>query len=203
MKQTICAAILFACSVTPALAARIDFEAFPVGSLGRTATIDGVSFESPVDLFVGEYFTETGTTRALCSRTLGTVGCESNLMISFANPVSQLSLLVDGANTASARILAFATLFDGSSRTLVFEGFQPLTPRALDFEALQNIRSVTFSTTDPQGFSYDDFSFSVSGVPEPSSWAMLILGYCIVGSALRRQRIAARATPIDRPSCAV
>lgn len=28
----------------------------------------------------------------------------------------------------------------------------------------------------------------VAGIPEPSSWALLILGYCAVGARLRRRR---------------
>lgn len=37
-------------------------------------------------------------------------------------------------------------------------------------------------------FSIDNFSFSSTAVPEPTSWAMLIAGFGFVGAAARRRR---------------
>ena len=45
------------------------------------------------------------------------------------------------------------------------------------------------------GFGIDEFgatrAFLLTAVPEPSSWAMLIAGFGLVGAALRRRRVAA------------
>jgi hypothetical protein len=38
------------------------------------------------------------------------------------------------------------------------------------------------------GFGYDDFSFVA--VPEPSTWAMMLLGFGMVGVAVRRRKAA-------------
>lgn len=191
MRSVLCAAAFLLSGASMASAATVDFEDLPVGSLGSSATIGGMTFASPVDLFVGQYFTADGVTNALCSRSAGAPGCESDLTVTFAVPVSMFSLVVDGANTIDAEITARALLSDGSLKTIVFNGFQPFTPKTLVFGEPQEIRSVTFSTTDPQGFSFDDFTFSSGGVPEPASWAMLIAGFGIVGGSLRRRRPAA------------
>ena len=48
----------------------------------------------------------------------------------------------------------------------------------------------------PQGVSPQlpfSFAFIVGGVPEPSTWAMMLLGFGAIGLVLRRQRRAAAA----------
>ncbi|MFL5298194.1 MAG: PEPxxWA-CTERM sorting domain-containing protein, partial [Phenylobacterium sp.] len=52
--------------------------------------------------------------------------------------------------------------------------------------------SLTF--TNPQAENWYGFAVGVAGVPEPASWALMILGFGGVGSALRtRRRMAATA----------
>jgi len=190
MKSVLCAAFLLAAGVVPASAATIDFEDVPAGSAGTTLTIGDVTFTSPVELFIGDVFNETGVSQGLCSRTAGTFGCESDLTVTFASAVSGFGLTVIGANTTAATINALAFLEDGTSQTIIFDGFAPFTSKTLTFGSLQ-VRSVTFSTTDPQGFSFDDFTFGATTVPEPAAWALLIAGFGLVGGDLRRRRALA------------
>lgn len=45
------------------------------------------------------------------------------------------------------------------------------------------------------GSSTDHFDFSLGAVPEPSTWAMMIVGFCVAGSGMRRRnatRVAMR-----------
>lgn len=45
------------------------------------------------------------------------------------------------------------------------------------------------------GSSTDHFDFSLGAVPEPSTWAMMIIGFCVAGSGMRRRnasRVAMR-----------
>ena len=55
--------------------------------------------------------------------------------------------------------------------------------------------SVTDTNTDGSfnDFAMTDLSFSAPGVPEPSAWAMMILGAGMAGAALRRRRVLAAA----------
>lgn len=187
MKSALCAALFLIAGVAPASAATIiDFNDLPGGSAGATLTIGDVTFASPVELFIGPLFTDDGVSNALCSRTAGPFGCESDLMVTFAAPVSGFGVTVAGANTTSATINAFALLADGSLETIVFDGFAPLTTKVLTFGS-RRIRSVTFNTTDPQGFIFDDLTFGAA-VPEPATWALMISGFGVSGLVLRRRR---------------
>lgn len=55
------------------------------------------------------------------------------------------------------------------------------------FGAADNVNRVVFNTTIP-AFEFDDIAAAVSGVPEPSTWAMMILGFGLVGFMLRNGR---------------
>ncbi len=55
------------------------------------------------------------------------------------------------------------------------------------FGAADNVNRVVFNTTEPS-FEFDDIAAAVSGVPEPSTWAMMILGFGLVGFMLRNGR---------------
>jgi hypothetical protein len=55
------------------------------------------------------------------------------------------------------------------------------------FGAADNVNRVVFNTTQP-AFEFDDIAAAVSGVPEPSTWAMMILGFGFVGFMLRNGR---------------
>jgi PEP-CTERM motif len=45
-------------------------------------------------------------------------------------------------------------------------------------------------TTDNQGPLLDNVNFSIAAVPEPTTWAMLILGFGLIGSAVRQRKAA-------------
>ena len=54
--------------------------------------------------------------------------------------------------------------------------------------SLTGIHSVRFFS-DNATIGFDNFEFgTLTGVPEPSSWAMMLLGFGLAGTALRRQR---------------
>lgn len=55
------------------------------------------------------------------------------------------------------------------------------------FGAADNVNRVVFASTEP-AFEFDDIAAAVSGVPEPSTWAMMILGFGLVGFMLRNGR---------------
>lgn len=186
--------IAFALSLVlsaPASAAVIDFENLEPGFFGPTLAVGDVTFSSPVNLLVATYFSEAGANRALCPLSPALIGCESDLSISFANPVSRFEITVDGANSTAATISAFATLADDSVQEVLFDGFEPFQSKVLSYASATPIRAVRFSTRDPQGFSFDDLTLDGSAVPEPEAWALALLGLGLVGQRLRHARAAA------------
>jgi hypothetical protein len=184
--STIFASLLVAAQ--PAIGAVIDFQNLDAGPYGSTLVIGDVTFQSPVELYVGTYFNRPYVNRALCSLSPDFISCESDLTISFASAVSQFDITVDGANTTAATISAIATLADDSIQTVVFDGFEPLKSKTLFFSAAKPIRSVRFTTRDPQGFSFDDLHLGAGAVPEPNTWAFAIVGIALIGGRLRRSR---------------
>lgn len=59
---------------------------------------------------------------------------------------------------------------------------------------VKDIAGVSVFTADPGGLSYDNFVFDdpaaapvSGGVPEPSTWALMIAGFGLAGAALRRR----------------
>jgi hypothetical protein len=66
-----------------------------------------------------------------------------------------------------------------SSSTPTFFGFQ---------SSSKDITSVTIAGDNPTfGFAIDNFTYSASAVPEPSTWAMMLLGFAGLGFAARRR----------------
>ena len=62
----------------------------------------------------------------------------------------------------------------------------------LDYTALnRRVASATFGSTQ-NSFEFDDLSFG-GVVPEPTTWALLILGFGVIGGAMRRRTNASVA----------
>ena len=76
---------------------------------------------------------------------------------------------------------------------------QQITPLGQQFNtylvdsSFTNLTAVTF---DALGYSnraaYDNIHVSTGAVPEPASWAMMVGGFGVVGSAMRRRKTAIR-----------
>ena len=91
-----------------------------------------------------------------------------------------------GLNLASA----FSAIIPG------LPGSTPFTASSISFLANNNtsfgFQIGTFSG-DNVGPLLDNVSLRVGGVPEPSSWAMLIAGFGLVGAVARRRKVALTA----------
>jgi len=55
------------------------------------------------------------------------------------------------------------------------------------FDAADGVNRVVFSTEFP-AFEFDTFAAAISAVPEPQTWAMMILGFGLIGFMLRSNR---------------
>lgn len=71
-------------------------------------------------------------------------------------------------------------------------GFGQATVGPAQLAGLSGAFKLFFAGTDPDpdniGLVIDDVSLDISAVPEPASWAMMIAGFGLVGSALRTNR---------------
>jgi hypothetical protein len=68
------------------------------------------------------------------------------------------------------------------------------TPTVLGLLNVPGIHSVRFFS-DNATVGFDDFTFgTLTGIPEPASWAMLIAGFGLVGAVARRKAWALEAT---------
>ena len=61
------------------------------------------------------------------------------------------------------------------------------------FDAGDRVNEIIFASGKP-AFEIDNVFAAVSGVPEPATWTMLILGFGAIGFMLRRQREASLPT---------
>jgi hypothetical protein len=114
----------------------------------------------------------------------GTVTYQTSFTVSGLNPVkitglwgvdNEGSILINGAST-------------GNSLPFGFPAFEQL--HALSFVAPVGLDTLTFVVKDdgpPTAFRAE-FSANVSPVPEPSTWAMMILGFIGVGFMAYRRK---------------
>jgi hypothetical protein len=178
------AAALFAASPAWAVTT-IDFEGYAPGLQANPIVDSGATFSGPDGLFVFD-FIETGN-QQLCS-TSGP-DCSLALDVEFATAVSGLSFLAAADDSAST-LSVWLTLADLSTTlaTFTLDG-NVFSYDTIDLSSYGNIRGLSITSNDELGVVYDDFTYSTA-VPEPSTWLMLILGFGIMGSAVRRRRVA-------------
>jgi hypothetical protein len=125
----------------------------------------------------------------------------SNSLLSQPNNQAALAMYLDGATANSLTFTAGSA--EGGAVTLT--GYNAAGAATGSFllnflngynvytvNSLGNFAGVQFSSTDdPAGVRYMNFSYEAlmnGGVPEPSTWALLILGFGLTGAALRRSR---------------
>ena len=137
---------------------------------------------------------QTSAPNFICTGT-SSIDCTHDVFVKFTNPVNNLTFNSTGAdNTGPAQ--ANVDVFVGN--TLV--GSVPIpgigsvhTAQFIDLSAFHNVTSIEIDKViDPAGLAYDDFTFTVAGgVPELATWAMMLLGFGLVGVQLRRRNDAA------------
>jgi len=104
----------------------------------------------------------------------------SSLVITFDEGITAF-----GANFTSGSVGNIQLFVDGQ----LFEGYVEEQGGFFGFISDKAISTVELRARAGSGYQYtfDDLTFSTSAVPEPASWAMMLGGFAIIGSAMRRR----------------
>jgi len=86
------------------------------------------------------------------------------------------------SGTALAAIAGNGTIADGSKT-----GDEANRRFFFTFDASDQVNQIVFSSFAP-AFEFDNFAATITGVPEPQTWAMMILGFGFIGFMLRNGR---------------
>lgn len=196
MKNRILSLIAFGAAIaaSPASAATvIDFDNLGNG-VQVTNQYAGVTFSSQAGSQILTTAQNLGTSlpNFICSATTS-INCVDDVYVNFSSGVSGLSFIAVGDNNVGhngdVRVFAGASLLGTVNIIGDANGFSPYL---VDLGAFSGITRIEIANiTDLAGLGYDDFTFTVgggaSGVPEPATWAMMLLGFGIVGSTMRRR----------------
>ena len=177
-------ALALATAATPSNAAELvtngGFETgdFSGWTLGGNTGFSGVSSSAAHSGNYGAYFGQVGSTGTL-SQLLNTVAGQtytvSYWLSNLGGPTDSFSASI-GGHVLQSFSDANAFQYFNFSFTAPVSG----TPSLLEFTFRQ----------DPSYWHIDDISVQglAGGVPEPATWAMMILGLGAVGGAMRRRR---------------
>lgn len=193
---TKCAAVVLIATSIPATAATVNVDLS--GSVsGSTVNGVGASFAQGFS-FAPLALAPSGTITVAFFNP--GVSAASNSLLSQPNNQAPLAMYLNGALANSITFTAGSA--DGGSVTLTgFDANGVATGSSLlnfnsgydvyTFGGLGNFAGIQFSATnDPSGVRYMNFSYEslAAVVPEPGAWALLILGFGVVGVAIRRKQ---------------
>ncbi len=170
----------------------IDFDSPPSNGV-TTYTVSGVTFSTVSPTGTLTFPTTPNSTSGLLATFSS--GAFSELRADFMSALTG-TVSVDLGDFGADPDLLFLELFDGGATSL---GFTSLAASASDSTLFtltlsgSNIAFAIFGSRSPSvsGSSVfaDNFTFiSTGAVPEPASWAMMLLGFGAIGVSLRRRR---------------
>ena len=162
---------------------------------GGTAYTGGVNGNFPI----GPWIAETSTSRWLTP----TPSASDN--VAAVNFVYSTTFSLTGFNAATASISGLyaadnevsSILLNGVSFSTGASGFTAFTPFATSTGFIAGTNTLTFVTFNgggPAGLRVEvsgTADATANAVPEPASWALMIVGFGLVGSAARRRATVA------------
>ena len=188
------AALAFSAAPGAASADVIDFDALASGNAGNPLALAGATFAA-----LDGGFNMIGSSGGLCAAPTAdnaVAVCTKDLQVDFDVASSAVSFQFFGNNNKSVgddigdvQVFNGAVLL-GIADVLVVDAVAGKD--LVDLSGFGNITRLVISSTDFGGVLYDDFTFAPAdgAVPEPSTWAVMLLGLGLAGSALRRRREA-------------
>lgn len=203
-KTLLCAACAFSLAA-PAGATVINFEEFPPDNTngtipaGRYAGL-GVTFQGTDDSSTwggnsagdpGNWGLE-GTNGATFA---GFNGNSYALTLLFGSLISSFSLDASRSNGSSDGTITIEALLNGSSVGTDSEALGSInTWSTLSLAGSFDEIRITGTGTGFHPFGIDNIVFNGTAVPEPGTWAMMLLGFGAVGFAMRRRERHVRVT---------
>ena len=177
----------------PAAAAQtVDFEASPLGLNPNPLTIGGATFTTTGGF--NRLATFNSTTLCASTSSSNSANCSLPLEVLFAGNASTISFNFVANNTISiGSDIGDVSIFSGVAflgivDVLVLDG-SAFTNDAVSLTGFSNVTRIVITSTDFGGVLYDDFTFTLNAaVPEPSTWAMMLIGFGGIGYSVRRRR---------------
>ena len=191
-------------TLSPAEAAQMASQGFATLTAGNN-DLTGWSIGGAGIDYIGSYWVPAGGTHSIDLNALsaGSIFQTISTVVGQAYEVSfDLAGNPDGAPKVKLAIAdasgqpGAAYFFDTTGKTKTNMGWTPFT---YDFTAQSTSTTLTFSNSNQSGFktpfgaALDNIS--ISAVPEPTSWALMLVGFGGLGMAIRsrRSRVAACA----------
>lgn len=187
MRTLLLALGFAAAAVAPAQAATvtIDFQDLTTAGNRPSISYPEVTFTNGLarPLTVIRTFS-TGDSR-ICA--IGNnFACTGELIATFAKPVNQLQLDVLGVNRTTDIVSFLVEFGAGESETVSFDNLNlGVDANLIDLGQFRDVTRFVLTSTDSNGVSIDNVRFAP--VPEPATWAMMIAGFGLAGTALRRR----------------
>ena len=189
-------------AAAPANAAQVFFDDFSGDSPQQipTTSLTNFTVAGTVDVVAsGNYSIDCMGNAGFCIDLDGTPGpgmlTSRSSFAYVAGDIVTLSYMVSG-NQRDGSTDNFSAFLSGNGVNLTddttFLGSDPFGTRTLSFVATSNgMASFGFGTTssDNIGPILDNVGLDItSSVPEPASWALMILGFGLVGGTMRRRK---------------
>ena len=178
-------AVGLAVATTPAQAAtvNIDFQNLTSDDVFESISYPEVTFTNGMARPVAVLRDFTTNNSEICA--VGSnFACTGELVATFAKPVARLGLDVLGVNNLSDVVMFAIDFGNGQSETVNLTNLQlGFSPNRIDLSGFRDVTRFRLTSTDSNGVSIDNVSFAP--VPEPTSWALMITGFGLIGGALR------------------
>ncbi len=192
LKLGIGVTALFSALVSaPGFATTINFDNLADGAV-VTNQYAGVTFSSSPGSQILTTAQNLGSTlpNFICSGVGSAINCVDTVFVDFASGTNGLSFVAVGDNNTGVNgaVSVFAGMTLLGSVNIIGDG-NAFTPYLVNLSAFSGITRIAITTNDIAGLGYDDFTYNsaVGGVPEPAAWAMMLAGFGIIGSAMRRR----------------
>ncbi len=174
-----------------------DFSSVPLGSASAALTFTGSAGAINGTLTGGGQVVNAPVTGTFATSATQFYDNQfSAFTVAFTSPIAAFGFYgtdVGDVNTAlqitldsglaSQRVFTVANTLNGNNGSLLFWG---ITDTANPFT------TVTFAQSGSDRFGFDDLTVGdarqvTGGVPEPTTWAMMVLGFGAIGGAVRRR----------------